>query len=87
MLANLVSNAVRHTPQSGSISLRWWSDAKGGYLSVADTGTGVAREHITRLTERFYRVENGRERIGGEGGTGLWSGDRETCAAQAFGQA
>ncbi len=71
VLANLVSNAVRHTPQSGSISLRWWSDAKGGYLSVADTGTGVAREHIARLTERFYRVENGRERVGGEGGTGL----------------
>jgi two-component system phosphate regulon sensor histidine kinase PhoR len=71
VLSNLVSNAVRYTPKSGRITIRWRSDAKGGYLTVSDTGAGIKKEHIPRLTERFYRVENGRERFGGEGGTGL----------------
>ena len=71
VLSNLVSNAVRYTPRDGRITIRWTVDAKGGYLAVIDTGVGISKEHIPRLTERFYRVENGRERIGGEGGTGL----------------
>lgn len=71
VVSNLVSNAARYTPRDGLIRVRWWTDKKGGYISVTDTGSGIAREHIPRLTERFYRVENGRARIGGEGGTGL----------------
>jgi two-component system phosphate regulon sensor histidine kinase PhoR len=71
IVSNLVSNAARCTPPHGSIVIRWATDESGGYLSVTDTGTGISTEHISRLTERFYRVENGRERIGGEGGTGL----------------
>jgi two-component system phosphate regulon sensor histidine kinase PhoR len=71
IVSNLVSNAVRYTPVDGEIVVRWTTDDSGGYLSVTDTGAGIANEHIPRLTERFYRVENGRERIGGEGGTGL----------------
>jgi two-component system, OmpR family, phosphate regulon sensor histidine kinase PhoR len=71
VLSNLVGNAVRYTPQDGRITISWRTDAKGGYLSVRDTGAGIAKEHIPRLTERFYRVESGRERVGGNRGTGL----------------
>lgn len=71
VVSNLVSNAVRSTPEDGRIDIRWWTDKKGGYISVSDSGCGIAREHLPRLCERFYRVEDGRERIGGMGGTGL----------------
>ncbi len=67
---NLVSNAVRYTPQNGRITLAWHIDEKGcGVFSVADTGIGIAAEDIPRLTERFYRVDRGRSRE--TGGTGL----------------
>ena len=68
-IGNLMSNAVRYTPDDGRIELRWIERADGGALEVADTGIGVAREHIARLTERFYRVDASRAR--GTGGTGL----------------
>ncbi|HVE49435.1 MAG TPA: phosphate regulon sensor histidine kinase PhoR [Casimicrobiaceae bacterium] len=68
--ANLVSNAIRYTPPGGSIALRWRIDEDGsGSFSVTDTGIGVAREHIPRLTERFSRVDRSRSRA--TGGTGL----------------
>ena len=71
VVSNLVSNALRYTSDNGQIGIRWWTDGNGGHLSVRDSGVGISKEHIPRLCERFYRVENGRERIGGEGGTGL----------------
>ena len=67
--ANLVSNAVRYTPDGGVISLAWREDASGGRFEVSDTGLGVASEDIPRLTERFYRVDKSRSRE--TGGTGL----------------
>jgi two-component system phosphate regulon sensor histidine kinase PhoR len=67
---NLVSNAVRYTPQDGDIVIRWDEHADGVLkLSVRDSGIGVAPEHIPRLTERFYRVDRSRSRE--TGGTGL----------------
>ena len=67
---NLVSNAVRYTPDGGTITLGWHVDEEGrGAFSVADTGIGIAPEHIPRLTERFYRVDRSRSRA--TGGTGL----------------
>ncbi|HEX7114369.1 MAG TPA: ATP-binding protein, partial [Steroidobacter sp.] len=51
--------------------LRWWTDASGAHLSVRDTGLGIAPEHIPRLTERFYRVDEGRARSQGGSGLGL----------------
>ena len=71
VVSNLVSNAARYAPDNGKIVISWSADEKGGRLMVEDDGPGIANEHLPRLTERFYRVENGRERIGGEGGTGL----------------
>jgi two-component system phosphate regulon sensor histidine kinase PhoR len=68
-LGNLVSNAVRYTPDGGRITLEWRVGASGGEFSVSDTGIGIAPEHIPRLTERFYRVDRSRSRA--TGGTGL----------------
>ncbi|MBP0599862.1 phosphate regulon sensor histidine kinase PhoR [Herbaspirillum sp. LeCh32-8] len=66
---NLVTNAVRYTPADGRIMLRWESDDKGAHFSVQDTGIGISPEHISRLTERFYRVDKSRSRE--TQGTGL----------------
>jgi two-component system phosphate regulon sensor histidine kinase PhoR len=71
IFANLVTNAVKYTPADGRVDIRWWSDAAGGYFSVRDTGVGIAREHVPRLTERFYRVDPGRARQTGGSGLGL----------------
>ncbi len=69
--ANLLDNAAKYTPAGGTIKMRWWRDEQGGYLSVSDTGIGIAPEHIPRLTERFYRVDPGRSRASGGSGLGL----------------
>ncbi len=69
--SNLVSNAVRYTPEGGRIVLRWAvRDGKGSF-SVEDSGIGIAEEHVPRLTERFYRVDRGRSRESGGTGLGL----------------
>ena len=66
---NLVSNAVRYTPDGGNITIRWTDLEDGAIFTVIDTGPGIAQEHIPRLTERFYRVDRSRSRD--TGGTGL----------------
>jgi two-component system phosphate regulon sensor histidine kinase PhoR len=69
-ITNLVNNAVRYTPEGGRITVTWKVLSDGsGELAVVDTGLGIAREHIPRLTERFYRVDGSRSRD--TGGTGL----------------
>ncbi len=69
-VGNLVNNAVRYTPGGGRIDVRWaWRVGGGAELDVSDNGPGIAREHIPRLTERFYRIDGSRSRE--TGGTGL----------------
>jgi two-component system phosphate regulon sensor histidine kinase PhoR len=69
-MSNLVSNAVRYTPDGAAIDVRWTTlPDGGGEFSVRDSGIGIAPEHIPRLTERFYRVDGSRSRE--TGGTGL----------------
>jgi len=68
---NLVSNAIRYTPASGTVRLRWHRTDGGAAFDVEDTGIGIAPEHIPRLTERFYRVDRGRSRESGGTGLGL----------------
>jgi len=67
---NLVSNAIRYSPDVASVSANWSVNNLGeGEFSVTDTGPGIASEHLSRLTERFYRVDRSRSRD--TGGTGL----------------
>lgn len=69
--SNLVVNAVRYTPAGGVIRIRWYRDGTGAHMEVKDTGIGIPEPHITRLTERFYRVDPSRSRESGGTGLGL----------------
>jgi two-component system phosphate regulon sensor histidine kinase PhoR len=71
LISNLLSNAIRHTPADGHITLTWQVDADGAEIIVTDTGEGIPAEQIPRLTERFFRVHRGRPREDGGVGLGL----------------
>ncbi|MEJ2534872.1 MAG: phosphate regulon sensor histidine kinase PhoR [Gammaproteobacteria bacterium] len=66
---NLIANAIHYTPAGGRIDIRWGERADGMALTVEDTGIGIPRRDIPRITERFYRVGSDRSRH--TGGTGL----------------
>lgn len=66
---NLASNAVRYTPAGGRIEMTWQMTSEGPQFVVRDNGIGIRPEHISRLTERFYRVDKSRSRE--TQGTGL----------------
>ena len=69
-MSNLLSNAIRYTPVGGEVSVQWALLPDGrAEFSVSDSGPGIAPEHLPRLTERFYRVDQSRSRD--TGGTGL----------------
>ena len=68
VLANLVSNSIRHT-SAGTITIFSRPESGGVAIGVRDTGSGIPPEHLSRVFERFYRVDPGRSRA--EGGTGL----------------
>lgn len=67
--SNLVFNAVKYTAAGTEIHLRWYHDRAGAHLDVVDQGAGIDPQHLPRLTERFYRVDQGRS--SNTGGTGL----------------
>jgi two-component system phosphate regulon sensor histidine kinase PhoR len=78
VLQNLVDNALKYGRKDGHVRLRLaraapgqWPARPGVVLSVADDGPGIARAHIPRLTERFYRIDKGRSRSAGGTGLGL----------------
>ena len=66
---NLVTNAIRYTPDGGKITVRWSATEEGPRFSVKDTGIGIEAKHIPRLTQRFYQVDKSRSRL--VNGTGL----------------
>jgi two-component system phosphate regulon sensor histidine kinase PhoR len=69
--ANLVANAVQHTPDGSLITVRWQLQDGSPVLEVQDNGEGIAAEHLPRLSERFYRVDASRSRASGGTGLGL----------------
>jgi len=71
IFSNLVFNAVRYTSPGKCIDIKWEVKKDGGYFSVSDEGIGIAAQDISRLTERFYRVDPGRSRDAGGTGLGL----------------
>jgi two-component system phosphate regulon sensor histidine kinase PhoR len=66
---NLVSNAIRYTPDGGQIDIAWRDSEAGPLFMVRDNGIGIEAQHLSRLTERFYRVDKNRSRE--TRGTGL----------------
>ncbi len=68
-MSNLVSNAIRYTPLGGLVHVTFSQTDDQLTISVKDTGPGIASEHLPRLTERFYRIDQSRSRE--TGGTGL----------------
>ncbi len=71
VFSNLVFNAVNHTAPTGIITVSWFQSGSNGVFEVKDTGPGISPEHISRLTERFFRVDKSRSRDKGGSGLGL----------------
>ncbi|HEY3268681.1 MAG TPA: ATP-binding protein [Armatimonadota bacterium] len=71
LFANLLRNAVRYTPKDGAVTVSAIADGPNVAISVADTGPGIAAEHLPHLGERFYRVDPARSRRDGGVGLGL----------------
>ena len=71
-ISNLLSNAVRHTPKGGRVTVRI-EEAAGSVvkLSVENTGETIPAEHLPRLFDRFYRVDSSRRRFAEGAGLGL----------------
>lgn len=71
VLANLLDNALRHTPRGGNVEVSAGRDGQQLAIRVADTGDGIAAQHVPRVFERFYRVDAARDREHGGAGIGL----------------
>lgn len=71
VLANLLENALRHTPAGGRVEVGWRRGGDEVEVSVADTGEGIAASHLPRVFERFYRADRARSRSSGGSGIGL----------------
>jgi two-component system phosphate regulon sensor histidine kinase PhoR len=69
--ANLIANAITYTSCSGDIDISWKREGDKAVFSVKDNGEGIKAEHLTRLTERFYRIDKSRSRETGGSGLGL----------------
>lgn len=82
IVSNLLSNAVRYTPEGGSVSVHWFGRDRSVVLEVRDTGIGIAPEDQQRIFERFFRAEKARSRELGGTGLGL---SIVKHLAQAFG--
>lgn len=68
-ISNLVENGIKYTPEDGSVKISLESDNQYCFITVQDTGIGISEEEQSKIFERFYRVDNSRDRE--TGGTGL----------------
>ena len=71
VMVNLIDNGIKYTPQGGRITISVLKERDKVRISVADTGYGIAKEHLPRIFERFYRVDKERSREAGGTGLGL----------------
>ena len=71
LFSNIIFNAVKYTPAGENINITWKKQKKKAIFQVVDTGIGIAKQHIPRMTERFYRVDKARSRESGGTGLGL----------------
>jgi two-component system OmpR family sensor kinase len=71
LIGNLVGNAIKYTPEGGTITLSLYQDGDWARLDVTDTGMGIPAEHLPHIFERFYRVDKARSRKSGGSGLGL----------------
>ncbi|MDF1513197.1 MAG: HAMP domain-containing sensor histidine kinase [Anaerolineae bacterium] len=71
IISNLISNAIRHTPKDGAITVSITQDAEHYNLRITDTGEGIDAKHIPHLFDRFYRTDKSRQRETGGSGLGL----------------
>lgn len=72
--SNLVHNALQFSPPQSLVKLSWYRDESGGHFQVSDQGCGIAAEHIPRITERLYRVNQSSATEGNKTGTGVGLG-------------
>ena len=70
-LQNLVANAIRHTPDGGRVSVRAAREGNELILSVEDTGVGIPEEHLARVFDRFYKIDESRTGTKLQSGSGL----------------
>jgi two-component system phosphate regulon sensor histidine kinase PhoR len=68
---NIMNNAVIHTALQTTISLRWFKENKQAHLWISDNGQGIEQKHLVHLTERFYRIDNSRDKNTNSTGLGL----------------
>ena len=66
-LRNLLSNAIKYSPDNSNIKIKLYKDAENVCLSVTDNGCGIAPQHLKKIFDRFYRVENNAHTIKGTG--------------------
>ena len=71
LFINLITNAIRYTPEGGSIMLACWKEAQFAHISVRDTGIGIPAADLEKIFNRFYRVDKARSREMGGSGLGL----------------
>jgi two-component system phosphate regulon sensor histidine kinase PhoR len=71
LFSNIIFNAIKYTPKHGRVDVAWFKENNMAVFEVKDTGIGIAKEYIPRLTERFYRVDRSRSRDSGGTGLGL----------------
>ncbi|MCF6288318.1 MAG: phosphate regulon sensor protein PhoR [Proteobacteria bacterium] len=71
LIINLINNAIIHNAKNTNIELKWFKDNNHAHLWVCDSGKGIEKKHLTHLTERFYHVDNSRNKNPDSTGLGL----------------